>query len=118
MKFPSSKELLEMEKRKLQRVTRNRPLTPDEVAKDQEVRRKVQEEFPPAPRAIEPITQSIADSLKQAICASDRSVYQIAKQSGISQIVIARFLSGERDIRMATADKLAQLLNLRLTTGH
>ena len=78
-----------MEKRKPRRVIRNRPLTPEEVAKDQEVRRKVQEEFPPDPRAIEPVTQSVADSLKQAISASDRSVYQIAKESGSS---FARYL--------------------------
>ncbi len=107
-----------MEKRRLQRMTRKRPLTSEEVAKDQEIRRKVQEEFPPAPRAMEPVTQSIAESLKQAISASDRSVYQIAKESGISQIVITRFLSGERDIRMATADKLARVLHLQLTVGN
>jgi ribosome-binding protein aMBF1 (putative translation factor) len=107
-----------MEKRKLQRVTRNRSLTSEEIAKDQDIRRKVQEEFPPAPGKSDVVTQSIADSLKQAISASGRSVYQIAKESGISQIVIARFLSGERDIRMATADKLARVLNLQLTVGH
>ena len=104
-----------MEKRKLQRITRTRRLTPEEVAKDQEIRRKVQEEFPPAPRVLEPISQSIAESLKQAIRESGRSVYQISKDSGIAQIVIARFLSGERDIRMATADKLARALNMQLT---
>ena len=106
-----------MEKRKLERVIRKRPLTPEEIANDQDTRRKVQEEFPPSPHAMEPISQSIADSLKQAIKASDRSVYQIAKESGISQIVVTRFLTGERDIRMATADKLARVLNLRLTVG-
>ncbi len=107
-----------MEKRKLQRVIRNRPLSPEQVAKDQEIRRKVAEEFPPVPDAMKPVAQSIADSLKQAIRASDRSVYQIAKESGISQIVITRFLSGERDIRMATADKLARVLHLQLAFGH
>jgi hypothetical protein len=106
-----------MEKRKLQRITRTRHLTPEEVANDREVRRKVQEEFPPAPRAVESISQSIAESLKQAIRDSGRSVYQISKDSGIAQIVIARFLSGERDIRMATADKLARSLKMQLTTG-
>jgi hypothetical protein len=105
-----------MEKKKLQRIARTRPLTAEEVANDQEVRRKVMEEFPPAPRVMEPVPQSIADSLKQAIRESDRSVYQISKESGIAQIVIARFLSGERDIRMATADKLARALNLQLTS--
>jgi DNA-binding phage protein len=107
-----------MEKRRLKRVARKRPLTAEEIAKDQEIRRKVREEFPPAPRALESVAPSIAASLKQAISASDRSVYQIAKESGISQIVIMRFLSGERDIRMATADKLARVLNLQLTVGN
>ena len=107
-----------MEKRELQRVIRKPPLTAEEVAKDQEIRRKVQEEFPPSPHAMEPIMPSIADTLKHAISASDRSVYQIAKESGISQIVITRFLSGERDIRMATADKLARVLSLQLTVGY
>jgi hypothetical protein len=36
-----------MEKRKLKRIIRTRHLTPEEVARDQEIRRKVQEEFPP-----------------------------------------------------------------------
>jgi hypothetical protein len=103
-----------MEKRALQRITRTRHLTPEEVAEDREIRRKVQEEFPPAPRVVEPISPSIAESLKQAIRVSGRSVYQVSKDSGIAQIVIARFLSGERDIRMATADKLARALNLQL----
>lgn len=44
-------------------------------------------------------------------------MYELSKDSGIAQIVIARFLSGERDIRMATADKLARTLNMQLTTG-
>jgi hypothetical protein len=101
-----------MEKKKLQRITRTRRLTPEEAANDREVRRKVMEEFPPPPRVMEPVSQSISDSLKQAIRESGRSVYQISKDSGIAQIVIVRFLSGERDIRMATADWLARVLNM------
>jgi ribosome-binding protein aMBF1 (putative translation factor) len=102
--------------RRTQRVRRDRRLTPEEIARDKEVRRQVQKEFPPAPGAIAPLAPSIAASLKDAIRRSGRSVYQIAQESGISQIVISRFLSGERDIRMATADKLARVLNLQLTT--
>ena len=41
----------------------------------------------------------------------------MAKAAGVSQIVISRFLSGERDIRMATADKLAGALGLKLGVG-
>jgi len=106
-----------MEKRKLKRLPRTRHLTPEEVANDREVRRKVQAEFPPAPRVLQPLSPSIAESLKQALRDSGRLVYQISKESGIAQIVIARFLSGERDIRMATADRLARALKLQLATG-
>lgn len=109
--------VLEMESRKLQRIIRTRRLTPEEIASDEEARRRVQEASPPAPRVLEPISRSIADSLKQAIRDSGRSMYELSKDSGIAQIVIARFLSGERDIRMATADKLARTLNMQLTTG-
>jgi DNA-binding LacI/PurR family transcriptional regulator len=42
------------------------------------------------------------------------TVYEIAKQARVSQIILSRFLSGERDIRMATADKLARVLALIL----
>jgi DNA-binding phage protein len=104
--------------RKIQRISRDRRLTPEEVARDEEVRRKVMEEFPPSRRVSEPVAESIAEALKQAIRNSGRSVYQIAKESGISQIVIARFLSGERDIRMATADKIAKVLALQLSAGR
>jgi len=44
-------------------------------------------------------------------------MYQIAQDAGVSQIVVSRFLSGERDIRLATADKLAEALGLKLSTG-
>lgn len=104
-----------MNEPKLQRANRSRPLTPEEIARDEEIRRKVQDEFPPSPREAKCVPESLSNTLKQAIQASDRSVYQIAKEAGVSQIVITRFLSGERDIRMATADKLANVLKLQLS---
>jgi plasmid maintenance system antidote protein VapI len=33
-------------------------------------------------------------------------------EAGISPIVVSRFLSGERDIRLATADRLAKALGI------
>ena len=103
--------------KKLEREFRSRNLTPEEVARDEEIRRQVQEEFPPAKRGAAASTDSLSDALKQAIRSSDQSEYQIAKSAGVSQIVISRFLSGERDIRMATADKLADTLGLKLAAG-
>lgn len=104
-----------MSKKKLQRIIRSESLSPEQVARDEEIRRKVREEFPPA--RPQTIPDSVSDALKKAIQESDKTVYQIAKEAGVSQIMISRFLSGERDIRMATADKLAHALDLKLMTA-
>jgi DNA-binding phage protein len=101
--------------KKIERVFRKSPLSAEEIARDQEIRRKVQAEFPPA-AARDHASGRLSHALKDAIRASDKSVYQIAHDAGVSQIVLSRFLSGERDIRMATADKLADALGLTLTS--
>ena len=103
--------------KKIQRQFRQHNLTPEEVARDEEVRRKVNAEFPPARGSASATPRSLSAALKQAIRESDKSEYQIAQLAGVSQIVISRFLSGERDIRMATADKLADALGLQLGIG-
>jgi DNA-binding phage protein len=61
-------------------------------------------------------TTRITDALKKAIEVSGKSIWQIAKESGVSHPVILRFLSGERDIRLATADKLATTLGIKVST--
>ncbi len=100
-----------MERKTFKRITRDRRLTPEEIAADAEVRRKAMQEFPPAlPGA--PENGAISEALRAAIAASPKSVYQICKEAGISQIVVSRFLSGERDIRLATADRLAKAVGV------
>lgn len=42
------------------------------------------------------------------------SVNQLALASGVSQPALSRWLNGERDIRLQTADRLAALLGLSL----
>jgi hypothetical protein len=106
-----------MERKKFQRLTRPTRLTPEEVARDQALRQKIKQEFPPAESGSSK-PGAISDALRAAIQASPRSVYQICKDSGISQIVVSRFLSGERDIRLATADRLATALGLAVASGH
>jgi hypothetical protein len=97
---------------KLERVFRDRKLTPEEIARDEEVRRRVKEEYPPAKAAF--TSGPLSETLRQAIRASGRSVAQIAADSGVAPIVVSRFLSGEGDIHMATADKLAEALCLKV----
>jgi transcriptional regulator with XRE-family HTH domain len=58
--------------------------------------------------------EPIPQKLRTAIKATGKSVYQVAKDSGVAHPVILRFMSGERDIRLETAEKLAQSLGLEL----
>jgi ribosome-binding protein aMBF1 (putative translation factor) len=101
--------------KKLQRVFRNRSPTPDEIAANREVRDKVEREFPPkrATQAVE--TDSLSELLRRSIRESDQSVEDIAKRAGVSPVVVTRFVSGERDIHMATADRLARSLGLEVS---
>jgi DNA-binding phage protein len=101
--------------KKIERVFRKGRLSAEEVARDEEVRRKVQVEFPPA-APTGSASGRLSQALRDALRASDKSMYQIAQDAGVSQIVVSRFLSGERDIRMATADKLAEALGLKLAS--
>ena len=52
--------------------------------------------------------------LKKAIIDSGRTHYDIGKSAGVNTAVIDRFVSGDRDIRVATASKLAAALGLVL----
>jgi hypothetical protein len=106
-----------MTEERVERVIRTRRLTPEEIAKDEDFRRRVETEFPPAPPPHHAVAGSLSEDLRLAIRNSGKPVYQIAKAANVSQIVVSRFLSGERDIRMETADRLAEALGLKLATG-
>jgi len=99
--------------KKIERVFREGRLSAEEVARDEEVRRKVQEEFPPVAFSGS-ASNTLSQALRDALRVSDKSIDQIAQDAGVAQIVVSRFVSGERDIRMATADKLAEALGLKL----
>jgi hypothetical protein len=38
----------------------------------------------------------------------------LAKQAKVSEVVLQQFLDGQRDLRLATAERLAQVLGLKL----
>lgn len=52
--------------------------------------------------------------MRDLIDSRGLTAYGAAKRAGVDPAVISRFLTGERDIRMGTADKLAAALGLRL----
>lgn len=104
-----------MAKKVWKRVFREGKLTPAEVARDQKIRRLIEAEFPPLPHP--PLPRSLSASLKKAMKQSPKTSYQLAKEAGVFQIMVSRFLSGKRDICLATADRLAQVLGLKLVAS-
>ncbi len=58
---------------------------------------------------------TISGQLKAAIMASGMTHYAIGKAAGVDPGIILRFMTGERDLRLETVDKLAVALGLRLT---
>jgi transcriptional regulator with XRE-family HTH domain len=58
--------------------------------------------------------KTLADVLRAAIRERGKPVYRVAVESGVAHPVILRFMSGERDIRLETAEKLATALRLEL----
>lgn len=59
--------------------------------------------------------QGLAEQFRAAIRSSGMSMYQIAKESGVDQMSISRFMSRARDIRLETADKLASVVGVKFT---
>ena len=60
---------------------------------------------------------TISDDLLKALerAQKRRTLYRIAKDSGVDYAVLHRFLSGERvTLRLETADRIADYLGLKL----
>jgi hypothetical protein len=101
-----------MTKKSFKRLQRGSKLTGQEAARDEELRRKIEAEFPPLEAASASLL--LRDPLKEAIVQSAKSVGQLAHEAGVSEVVLTQFLAGQRDLRLATAEKLARVLGLRL----
>ena len=104
--------------RKLERIFSDRSVTTAEVAHDEEVRRAVQAEFPPANTSHEARTDSLGEALRKAIRDSTQPVADIAEKAHLSTLALSKFLAGERDIHLETADRLAEALGIKLATNR
>lgn len=60
----------------------------------------------------------LTSALRKAIEASGWTSAELAGRSGVTAAVISRFRRGERDVTLATADKFAKALNLRICAGQ
>jgi hypothetical protein len=81
-----------MAKKVWRRMFRTGKLTPEQVARDRKLRRLIEAEFPPLRRPAVP--RSLSAALKKAMKQSPKTTYQVAKEAGVSQIMVSRFLSG------------------------
>jgi len=57
---------------------------------------------------------SMAEILRKAFEASGETVASVARGTGIAQPVLHRFVHGERDLTLRTADKLMAYFNLEV----
>jgi len=57
---------------------------------------------------------TLAEDIRKAIMESGMTPYAIAKASKVPQITIDRFVKNERDMRIATASKICEVLGYRL----
>jgi hypothetical protein len=104
-----------MAKAPFKRIHRARKVSPPEAAHDREIRRKVMEEFPPLEGA--PFSLALSDPLRDAISRSGKSVRRLAKDASVSEVILKQFMDGERDLRLATAGRLAHILGLKLVAS-
>jgi DNA-binding Xre family transcriptional regulator len=59
-------------------------------------------------------SSTISESLRGIIRASGMTAYALGKKAAVDPAVIARFVSGERDLRLETVDKLCAALDCEL----
>jgi len=57
----------------------------------------------------------ISDTLKQVISDSGISFRRLEKETGVSRLIIARFVRGETQMRIDSIDTLCDFFNLELT---
>ena len=101
-----------MEKNKLKRIYRKRRLSAQEAARDRDLRRRIQQEFPPLEAESNALV--LSEPLREAIAQCRKSVHRLAKEARVSEVVLQQFLDRERDLRLATAERLANHLGLIL----
>jgi len=54
----------------------------------------------------------LSDQIRRAVDNCGKSRYRLAKETGISEPTLSRFMSGERGLPMVTLDRLADYLGL------
>lgn len=64
------------------------------------------------------MSKTLTDEIRQAVDASGKSRYRLCKELGIAQSTLSRFMSRKAGLSLDTLDRLAELLDLHVTTGR
>jgi len=56
----------------------------------------------------------LSERIRKAVLNSQKTRYAIAVGAGVDHAVLRRFMRGERDIKLTTAEHLAEFLDLEL----
>jgi transcriptional regulator with XRE-family HTH domain len=62
--------------------------------------------------------RGVTDQLKEAIRRSGESLNHLGRRAGVDDGSLSRFIRGERDLTLATADRLCKALGLKLVAGE
>ncbi len=64
-----------------------------------------------------PKQRPMTNLLLKAIKTCRRSPYQLAKEAGIKADLIYQFMKGKRSLKLPSADRLVNALNLKVTAS-
>ena len=92
-----------------------RQLSPSEKAKHQEIRRKVQTEFPPKAKSEScPLKGTIAHRLREARESQGLTWYAVAKAACIPNSGTIRDIESGKDAKLSNVEAIAKVLGLKL----
>jgi hypothetical protein len=103
-----------MSQKRPKRIIRSTPLTPQEAARDEALRERIREEFPPAASS-QPATLTTA--LRAALQGCSRPLDEVAAEAHISPRLVQEFADGRRDLHLALAERLANAIGLQVSVS-
>ena len=62
--------------------------------------------------------KTLSEQLRDAIKRDGRSLYALAVDSGVDRGVLVRFMNGEREPTLPTADRICRVLGLELRAAR
>jgi hypothetical protein len=99
---------------KIERIVRTGKLSSEESARYDEIRAKVEQEFPTAPSRRKPVETGIGAEIHGIRKEKGLSWYNLARQAGIADAGIVRDIECARDGKLSDVEAIAKVLGLKL----